>query len=411
MFEDSRPLLPPKTWLAAFMQLNAKLAQVTQDKAIILFFDELPWLANKRSGFIQALDYIWNKYWSRNPQLKLIVCGSAASWMLDNLINAKGGLYNRVTNIILLKPLTLHETNIYLQHRGVNLTQRQLLEIYMVMGGVPHYLNQVEKHKSSMQNINSICFKEDGVLFSEFSRIFESLFSQHVQNRAIVMEISKHQQGISRDLLLKRLQLSTGGTFKKRISELESSGFVQTFVPYGNKNKEQYYRIIDEYTLFYTRWIEPIRNRASLNIDKDYWYTKANTPEWYAWAGYAFENICYKHINNLLRALQIDTIPCEVGTWRVTEKLKSNLVGAQIDLIIDRGDDVIMLGEIKFTKDDFSIDKAYALTLKNKIEAFSRNFKTKKQLQLIMITSAALKPSIWSEELIAGYVIADALFT
>jgi Predicted ATPase (AAA+ superfamily) len=408
LFEESRPLLPPKRWLAAFTMLNKKLNQLPSNQTIILFFDELPWLAGKRSGFMQAMDYVWNKYWSKNPCIKLIVCGSAASWMIDNLINDKGGLYNRVTNILLLKTLSLQETEIYLQYRGVNLTRRQLLEIYMVMGGVPHYLNQVEKNKSSTQNINNICFKEDGVLFGEFTRIFKSLFSKYTQNRAIVMEISKHHNGISRDLLLKKLKITTGGTFKKRIGELEASGFVQTFIPYGNLNKKQCYRIIDEYTLFYMRWIDPIRNQATLNFEKDYWITKVNTPEWFAWSGYAFENICYKHVPNILRALQVENIPCEIGTWRATEKPKSTMVGAQIDLIIDRSDDVIMLGEIKFTKDVFSIDKAYAMTLKNKIEAFTRHFKTKKQLQLVIIASADLKPNIWSEDLIAFWITSDA---
>jgi len=400
LFYGGLALQPPATWQAAFEQLTVEIDKMELNQKIILFFDELPWLANKRSGFMQSLDYVWNKFWSRDPRIKLIVCGSAASWMIDNLINAKGGLYNRVTNIMLLKPLTLPETDKYLQHNGIKFNVRQLFEIYMVMGGIPHYLNQIVPNKSSAQNINNVCFKKDGVLFLEFERIFASLFNCYEQNRTIVLEISKHQYGISRDHLLERVKLSSGGRFNKRISELESSGFLQKFIPYGKNKKDVYYKIIDEYTLFYLRWIEPIKDRSMLTVNANYWYTKANTPEWYTWTGYAFENICYKHIPYILQELGLDNIACEVGTWRLLSRARSNIKGVQIDLIIDREDGIIMLGEIKFTKDEFVIDKEYALKLKNKIEVFSKHFKTKKDVQLLMITNVPLKQNIWSEDLV-----------
>lgn len=397
------------SWQQAFEKLTAEFAKISNNKKIILFFDELPWLANKRSGFMQSLDYMWNKYWSRDSRIKLIVCGSAASWMIENLINAKGGLYNRVTSIMLLKPLNLSETNQYLLHNNIKLTERQLLEIYMVMGGIPHYLNQLEKNKSAVQNINNICFKEDGVLFLEFDRIFASLFSHYEQNKLIVLEISKHQQGVSRDKLLNGVGLSSGGGFNRRIAELEASGFIQTFIPYGRDKKDQYFRIVDEYTLFYLRWISQIKEGAKLNLGRSYWQTKVDTPAWFAWAGYAFENVCYKHIPSVLRNLDLDNISCEISSWRQTVKPKSHARGVQIDLIIDRSDDVLMLGEIKFTKDPFAIDKEYALNLKNKIEVFSQYFKTKKNLQLLIITSAGLKRSIWTEDLVNAHITATEL--
>jgi len=397
-FFDNLEIKPPNRWQIAFERLTQELEKVSKNKKIILFFDELPWLAKKRSGFMQSLDYIWNKHWSKNPQIKLIVCGSAASWMIDNLINAKGGLYNRVTNIMLLKPFTLQETAYYLRQKGINYPTRQLIETYMVLGGIPHYLNQVQKSKSSAQNINSICFKEDGVLFLEFDRIFASLFNCHEQNREIVLEISKHQYGISRDELLKRVKMRSGGSFNKRIAELKSSGFIQVFVPYGQNSKNQFFKVTDEYTLFYLRWIEPIKDRVDLLV-KNYWHTKINTPEWYSWAGYTFENICYKHFSDIMHVLELDNIACEIGVCRFVAN-KSSDNGAQIDLLIDRSDGIIMVGEIKFTKEPFMIDKEYAIKLKNKLEIFMRNFKTRKKIQLLLITSCGLKANMWSDDLV-----------
>ncbi len=232
-FKPKLPIKKPDSWKEALSILTTLVEAQPGKKKIILFFDELPWLATKRSGLLQALEYEWNRKWSRNNNLKLIVCGSAASWILEKLIQAKGGLHNRITDTIYLQPFTLGESSRYLKSRGVTLKPLQILELYMAIGGIPHYLRQVEKGKSSTQIINSLCFHKDGVLFTEFTRLFQSLFDHADIHNRIISEIGKKRNGILRGDLLEATGCKSGGTFKKRLQELRESGFIQEFIPYG----------------------------------------------------------------------------------------------------------------------------------------------------------------------------------
>lgn len=195
---------PPKTWKKAFNQLEKALTPIIQNQKVVVFLDELPWLATKRSGLLQALDYFWNRIGSQWPHLTLVLCGSAASWMLEKLINAKGGLHNRMTRLMRLEPLSLQQTKAFLEKRGIRLNHQQLAEIYMVMGGVPYYLKNIQKNQSAVQNINNLCFKREGLLYSEFPRLFHALFEQAELNLSIINHIAKHHYGISRNQLLKK---------------------------------------------------------------------------------------------------------------------------------------------------------------------------------------------------------------
>ncbi len=228
---------PPASWKEAFESLTGEIHRLPKGKKITVFLDELPWLASKRSRLLQNLDYFWNTTWSKMPQVKLVVCGSATSWMIDHLINAKGGLHNRLTKTILLEPFDLDNTKKFLSKRGIKLNNKQIIDIYMAMGGIPHYLKQIEKSKSATQNIQDICFKKDGLLYDEFPRLFRSLFQAADVHLKIFEEIAKHRDGISRNLLLKKVHLKTGGTFNQRMRELEAAGFVSRFIPYGKQKK------------------------------------------------------------------------------------------------------------------------------------------------------------------------------
>ncbi len=395
-------LQPPPTWHAAFELLSSELMKLPKSKKVTLFFDELPWMATKKSGLIQALDYFWNTRWSQWRQLKLIVCGSAASWMLDHLINAKGGLYNRLTHTLQLSPFNLLQTKQFLSSRGFHWKPIHVADLYLVMGGIPHYLEQIKKSKSVIQNIDSICFQQDGLLYNEFSRLYPALFDDPELSIRIMRIISKHHHGVSKEILVREVGKTTGGRFDKRLDELAASGFIQGFIPYGHKKRDQFFRVTDEYTLFYLKWIAEFAEHRSIALqNKSYWTTVSNTSAWYSWAGYAFEILCFKHIDNILEALGIAHIPCKIGSWRYAPLKKSSETGAQIDLLFDRADHVITLCEIKYSHKPFVIDKAYAQNLKNKIETFERHFPTHKQVNLALITPFGLKPSIWSEELVS----------
>lgn len=402
IFYPALSLQTPKNWHDAFTLLTNEINKQSSTQKFIIFLDELPWLAAKRSKFLQELDYFWNTQWSRIPHVKLIVCGSAASWILDNLINAKGGLHNRITRTVLLEPFSLSETNKFLRNLGVKLTAQQVLEVYMVMGGIPFYLNQIQKDKSVTQNINDICFMKEGLLYSEFNRLFKSLFEAHELNLKIVREIAKYRYGIPFNELAKKLDKTAGGRFSNRLYELEAAGFIQKLLPFGKEKRDHYYRINDEYIMFYLHWIEEVAGKIPQN--SHYWLKTSKSASWKSWAGYAFEIVCSKHINKVINALGLNQISCLVSSWKSIPTTDKKEPGAQIDLLLDREDDAITICEIKHSCSEFIIDKAYAKNLMNKLDVFQKNTNTKKQIFLAMITTKGLKKNAWSEDLVNNVV-------
>lgn len=410
-FYDGAELKNKSNWLDVFEQLSDAIGKIAKHQKIILFFDELPWMATKRSKLIQALDHYWNRYWSLNANIKLIVCGSAASWILDHLIHHKGGLYNRITRQIELLPFTLGETKTFLTKKGIKLNHTQITKLYMAIGGIPHYLDNIRADLSVDQNIDALCFTKRGLLFNEFRKLFASLFGEQEVHEKLVRLMAEHRYGISQMELMRQSAKSIGGRLKKRLKELEDAGFIESFIPYHHKGKGIYYRILDEYTLFYLKWIDPVANTIKRR-DKEsgYWLSKQQQASWTSWAGYSFEAICYKHISLIRKKLNIPA-GANMGTWRYTPAKGSLDDGAQIDLLFDREDDAITLCEIKYTATPFLLDKQYAQTLQRKIDVFRKNTKTEKQLFIAFIASSGLKPTMYAEELVSHVMTLEDFYT
>ena len=261
IFYNNIPLQTPKNWLEAFNCLTQAIKTVSKEKKCIIFIDEIPWFSTPKSGFIQALDCYWNTTWSSSG-IKLIVCVSAASWMLDNLVYTKEGLHNRLTETIPMRPFTLLKTEEYLRNKNINFTREQIVSLYMTIGGIPHYLSKISTGLSVLQNINSLFFQKDDFLFNEFTILFSSLFDKPEAQNEIIRLLAASKQGLSREEILHKSKLSSsGGVFKQRFNELEEAGFIARFLPYGYANKGTFFRIIDEYVLFYLKWIEPASKR------------------------------------------------------------------------------------------------------------------------------------------------------
>lgn len=408
-FQITKSIPKPASWKEALSLLTFLIKAQTGGKKIILFFDELPWLATQRSGLLQAIDYEWNVEWNNVKNLKLIVCGSAASWVLDNIINATGGLHNRITNTIHLKPFNLGETERYIKNKGIRLKPIQIMELYMVMGGIPYYLNQIEKGKSAAEIISKVCFNEDGLLFSEYDRVFRSLFKNSDIHLKIIQEIVKKRNHIMRQELINAGGFSSGGGFHDKIKELTSSGFIQEFVPFGKKSRDTVIKITDEYTLFFLEWIKPIKTKG-LIVNPDYWLNASMQQKYKTWTGYAFEAVCIKHVRQIIKRLGIENVAGEVGKWHFLPAAGSKEAGAQIDLIIDRFDGCINICEVKFSKIKYAIDKKYARNLLNKIDVFEEKTGTKKQIFLTMITTMGLKKTMYSEDLVHSEVEMKDLF-
>ena len=377
----------PNSWQEAFNQLRRKAEQLEPSKKIILFLDELPWLASQRSGALKSLEHVWNRYLSRLNNIILIVCGSAASWMLRKVIYNKGGLYGRLTAEMHLKPFTLSETELYLKAQNVLLNRKQIIELYLVFGGVAKYLSHVAQGKSSAQIIEENCFLHGGALPLEFQKLYDSLFDKPQQHIAIVTILAGKKSGMTQDEILKKTGISSGGGFTRLLSDLEDSGFILATNEFSYKKKERRYRLVDEYSLFYLTWIKPALENQIKNIAQNYWQSIQNSPAYTTWAGYAFEGVCLKHVDKIIDELKISVVARSATTWSYRPNKNNIQKGAQIDLVIDRADKCINLCEIKFCNSVFTITESYAENLGYKKTCFQEQTKTKKSLFTTLITS------------------------
>lgn len=401
---DGIALTPQKSWIDAFSLLTLQLEKIPTTEKIVLFFDELPWLSSRKSKFVQALDYFWNTKWCKLQNLTLIVCGSAASWMLDNLISAKGGLHNRITKKILLEPFSLSETKTFLENKKFNLTSKQILDLYMVLGGIPYYLEGLNKSLSVAQNINNLCFNKNGLLINEFPQLFRSLFDSYETNLEIVKFLAKYHYGVSRDEIINKLKISSGGRLNKRLEELQATGFIKKFIPFGQK-RGYHYRLIDEYSLFYLTWIEKYLKNESV---RNYWMKTVGTPSYYTWAGFSFENICFKHLFAIEKALEIEDLVIKTGSWK--KKKGTDFKGAQIDCVLDRLDNSVNLCEFKFTEKPYEVTKDAALNFRNKILCFKEEY-PEKEIFFSLISATGIKKTIWSEDLVSSAVTGEDLLS
>lgn len=410
VFYHGAQLKTGKNWNETFEMLTDAFKTI-KDKKIILFFDEFPWMATKNSKLLQNLDYYWNQYWSANSQIKLIICGSSASWIIDKIVNNKGGLHNRLTRNINLEPFNLSETEKYLNNLGINLNQQQITTIYMVMGGVPYYLSKIEKGFSAVQNIEKLAFRRKSFLLEEFTNLFSSLFEDHETNIEIIRLIAQNRYGIGQENLLKRMGKALHGKGGlRKLKALQDASFIISFKPHLHSKKGIYYKVIDEYTLFYFHFIEPIKGTLlERGLTKGYWDKKYNSAEWYSWAGYTFEAICYKHLRQISEALELSptSIP---STWRYVPRKGSKEEGSQIDLLFDRDDNAITICEIKYTEEPFSINKVYAEKLRKKIDVFQKITRSKKQIFLTFISANGLKETMYSKEVIDSFINLRDLF-
>lgn len=390
----------PQSWMEAFHQLSEFIDSIKAKKKVV-FIDEFPWLATRRSKFLMAFENFWNSYAAKKNDLVVVICGSAASYMIKNIVRNKGGLHNRITEKIRLLPFTLIETKAFLKSKKIQFSHYDILRIYMSLGGVPHYLDKIHKGESVAQAIDRLCFEKDAPLRSEFNDIFASLFENHERHKTIVSNLATSRKGITRSQIGKKSGITTGGRLTKTLDELEESGFIASQGTYGHVTKDSLYRLDDEYCMFYLKFIE--KSKAS---GQGTWLSKVTGQSFTSWSGFAFETICLKHIESIKSALGISAVNSEFANW--TQKNENK--GAQIDLLIDRADGVINVCEMKFHRAEFKIEKSYATNLRNKLNLFRESTGTKKNLFLTLITTFGLVQNQYSLELIQNELTIDDLF-
>ena len=383
----------PKNWNIAFSHLADYLYLLQKKKKkIVVFIDELPWLDTPKSGFVSALEYFWNKHVSTMDNMLLIVCGSAASWMQQKLFKAKGGLYNRITKRIKLNPFNLQETELFCKSKHLKLSKYQIVQLYMVMGGIPFYLNELTQGKSSTQLINEICFSPTGLLANEYDQLYYSLFKNAHNHISIIEALANTPNGMIRAELVKKSGLPDGGTFTRTVDDLLESGFITKYKPFNKKKKDIIYRLIDLYSLFYLKFI-----KNNVSEQSHTWQKISNSPSFTAWSGYAYENICMIHIKQILIKMGLSGTFTETSSWK--HRGDDETPSAQIDLLIDRRDGVVNLCEAKFTQEEYIITKKYIADLRRKRSVFSHVTKTKKQVVTTLITTyPAIRNKYYLEE-------------
>jgi len=379
-FPKSIQFAKPKTWFEALVQLKELLGSRSKKKRVI-FFDELPWLASGSKEFLKVFDNFWNS-WAVDQNLVVVICGSSASWMITNIINNKGGLHNRVTQRIHLKPFTLQETEDYFLQQSITMPRYSIIQIYMAMGGIPYYLREVQKGDSASQSIDKAYFGKQAALYGEFENLYRALFKNHQKHVEVIKALASKWKGLTRQELIDATSMKTGGGLSTILDELESSDFIHSYLQYGKKERDKLYRLTDEYSLFYLRFIESNKNQTG------YWLKNFKTPTATAWNGYAFESLCMKHVYGIKNGLGISGVYTQEASF--LKRKDNTTTGCQIDVLIDRADNAINICEMKFYDGLYTIDAQEVRSLQQKRNVFQKSTGTRKQLFITIITTQGL---------------------
>ena len=365
-------------WFDAFAALKKKLETAKKSKRRVLFIDEAPWMDTQKSGFLTALEHFWNGWASGQPDIFLIICGSATSWVLKNLFRNKGGLHNRVTRRMRLLPFTLKETEDYLREKEIDIGRYRICEAYMIFGGVPYYLSLLGKGLSLPQNVDALCFDEAGALRGEFRELYTTLFKNSENYIKVVTALGSKTKGLTRDEIISEAGLSSGGGLTQIMEELELCGFIRSYPSFSMDENLCLYQLTDPFSLFHLRFV-----RGKKPKNPQFWTSNLESPSLTAWKGFAFELVCLSHAEQIKHALGVASVSAEISSWRS----KHSSPGAQIDLLIDRKDGVINLCEMKYSKAEHAITAKEEEQLRNKISVFEVETSTRKAVHLTMVTT------------------------
>lgn len=396
----------PENWFKAFDALKAYLKDLNKERKVV-FIDEMPWLDTLKSDFVSALESFWNGWASAQGNIILIACGSATSWMTDKLLENRGGLFNRASTRMFVRPFNLRETELYLRSKGIEWTRYDIAELYMILGGIPFYLKQLDAKWSCSQNIDNLFFRENAVLCDEFDHLYYSLFKQAKSHISVVEALAKKKMGLTRQEILEATKMPINGKIGTILKNLETNGFVRPYRFFGKKKQETVYQLSDFYSMFYFTYI-----KENYGKDSHFWTNSLDNPSRLAWSGYTFEQLCKSHLEQIKKRLGISGVLCETSSWFSKGEENDGGVkkrGAQIDLLIDRRDRTVNICEMKFSLSEYAIDAHYEESLRNKIETFRRETATRKSLQMTMITTYGVKKNKYSNR-VQNEVVLDDLF-
>ena len=391
-----------KDWQSAFFELEKFLDGLPMQRKVV-FIDEMPWLDTPRSGFLSALESFWNNWASFRKDIVLIACGSATSWIVKNIIRNKDGLYGRVRTRIKLFPFTLAECEAYANdelHLGFG--RSELAECYMVFGGVAYYWSLLERGKSPAQNIDALFFGPQDGLRTEYDELYRSLFRHPEKHLEVVRILGGRRDGFTREELIAKLNSVSGGDITRCLADLEECGFIRKYRTSANAKNGGVYQLIDAFTLFYRRFVDG--NKVTSG---DYWQRRLAEGAKNEWRGFAFERLCLMHIDQIKAALGISGVFTVAYSWRTADD--AGKPAAQIDLLIDRQDGIVNLCEMKYSGDEYEIEKSEYERLQKRISVFSTSLPKKKSLHLTFVTMCGLKMNGYRHK-VQSEVVLDDLF-
>jgi hypothetical protein len=380
---DALPKTKIKTWLEAFTALRDYLKRLRK-KRVVVFLDELPWFDVPSGQFLKAFEWFWNSWGSTQDNLKMIVCGSATTWMTDKFINSKGGLYNRTTERIYLAPFNLAESEALLRYNGVEWNRSMVLDAYMIFGGVPLYLSMLKGDLSLDANVDEMFFREGAPLRDEYSFLFRSLFKDSDYYMRIVDAISRKNIGISRAEIVAGAKVANNGALTKALKNLINCDFIRKYSGFGKKERDSLYQLTDLAILFYKRFVEKYNGK-----DERHWTNTIDNPARRAWTGIAFEQVCLLHVSQIKQALGITGVQTEVSSWRYVGD--EYTAGTQIDMLIARRDKTVNLCEMKYSNYEYEITTKYGKELRARRETFRSVTRTRHAIHITMITPWGLK--------------------
>lgn len=394
----------PSSWMEAFFLLSQLLESKDDGKSRqVIFLDELPWMDTPRSGFITAFEGFWNTWACHRNNLMLVVCGSANSWMLDNLVNNHGGLYGRTTYEIKLSPFNLSECEEYFNKNGFKMSRYDIVQSYMIFGGIPFYLGYMNKRLSLAQNVDELFFKRGARLAGEYDRLFSSVFSNPEEMKTLVKVISERRAGFTRKDILKKAGFDGGGSFTKMLDALEASDFIERYVPFGEGKRNTCFRLTDPFCLFYLKFVD-----GRKEIDDNFWRNNVTSASVNSWRGFAFEGVCFRHIPQIKHALGISGVVTSQSSWAL--RGDDNVEGTQIDMLVDRNDNVVNMCEMKFYNEEFSVSKSYHAVLVHRQNVLSGMLPRRKAIYSTLITTYGLAYNEYSGDF-QQVVTMDALFS
>ncbi len=394
----------PNNWREAFEELRDYLEALPSNEKQVVFFDEMPWLDNKMGEFLSTFEWFWNDWASTKDNLIFIACGSATSWMDEKIANNKGGLFNRQTCKLFIKPFKLYEVEAFLHNNNIKWSRYDIIRCYMIMGGVPYYLSLLSNKLSFSQNIDRLFFAEDGELWDEFNHLYRTLFSNSESYIKVVEALSSKRSGLTRAEIVEKTKLKNNGDLSKILNDLILSGFVLVSRFYKKKKKDADYQLCDFYTAFYMHFI-----RDNYGKDEHYWSNSVNDRSREVWEGLTFEQVCKYHVMAIKYKLGIPGILTEESSWFVRGDKKRGIQGAQIDLLISRSDKVVTVCEMKFSNAQYTINEKRDIELRNKIDAFINATNCNETIQLVLVTPYGIKNNEYSS-VIQNQVVMNDLF-